>query len=186
MGEVFRATRLADGAQVALKVPRPDGLDAGALSKRLANESALLAGLNHPGIARFLDAGEVDGIAFVATEFVAGRDLLVWARDAQPSASEILAVAERLAEALAVCHARGVVHRDLSPDNVIVDAEGRPILVDFGLGVELAGGQPYSNLTRSGHVPGKAGYLPPEEQAVDGQRIPADRRFDVHAFGGCL
>lgn len=183
MGQVYRAVHRDTGARVALKVARATAAG-GVLRQRLENEASVLHKLGQQRssshILRFIDAGEADGVFFLATELLEGDDLLGWARRKLHSSKEILEVAAGMAEALATCHGLDIVHRDLTPSNVLV-CEGRgAVLVDFGLGRD--DDLPNQGLTHTGQVPGKYAYLPPE--AVRG--ATPDISWDLYAFGGCL
>lgn len=181
MGTVYRAVA-EDGRVVALKVARQGTAADPTYRRRLQNEARILQGLQHQNIVRFLCCGEADGLFYLATELIEGRDLLRFAEHERPDARRILRIALALARALEACHGAGLLHRDLSPGNVLVRDDGQPLLVDFGLGRDRIGRLPYGGLTRSDAVPGKLAYLPPE--ARDGA-APGEG-FDLYAFGGCL
>ncbi len=139
MGEVWLAER-ADGlyeAKAAVKFLRHDG-DAERFEARFSQERALLARLNHPGIARLLDAGRQGGAPFLVLEYVAGENLLDYVREHAPSVEERLALIRQIGEAIAYAHSQLVVHRDLKPSNVLVTADGRVKLLDFGVAGLLA------------------------------------------------
>lgn len=139
MGEVWLADR-ADGlyeAKAAVKFLRPDG-DIERFEARFSQERALLARLNHPGIARLLDAGRQFGAPFLVLEYVQGENLLDYVREHAPSVEERLALIRQIGEAIAYAHSQLVVHRDLKPSNVLVTAEGRVKLLDFGVAGLLA------------------------------------------------
>lgn len=148
MGIVYRARR-ADGAferEVAVKVIRPDRANA-ALGARFVEERRLLGGLDHPGIARLLDAGESEGRLYLVLDLVEGPTLDGWARGRPLS--------DRLRLFLAVCeavehaHRRLVLHRDIKPANIRVDEQDRPKLLDFGI-ARLIGVDEHSAMTRQG------------------------------------
>ena len=136
MGEVWRARR-ADGlyeAEAALKLLRRDLLDGGAgLDARFARERAVLARLEHPSIARLLDAGQDEGQAFLVLELVRGRQLSQHVREAVPTVAGRVRLLLAVARAVDHAHARLVVHRDLKPGNVVVNEQGEPKLLDFGI-----------------------------------------------------
>lgn len=142
MGAVFLAERDVDGTrqQVALKllhgIPTREG------RRRFARERALLAGLNHPHIAALLDGGETDqGQPFLVMEFIEGVTITDWVRDARPSLQNRLQTLVRVCRAVDHAHQRLVLHRDIKPGNVLVRADGDPVLLDFGIGRELGDGQ---------------------------------------------
>ncbi|RZJ10111.1 MAG: serine/threonine protein kinase, partial [Rubrivivax sp.] len=133
MGQVWRAER-ADGlyqGEAAIKLLREDVAGTG-LAQRFARERALLGRLAHPGIARLLDAGEKDGRAFLVLEYVAGKTLSEHVRGGR-GLSERVALLVAVASAVEYAHAQLIVHRDLKPSNVMVDEQGQPKLLDFGI-----------------------------------------------------
>jgi serine/threonine-protein kinase len=136
MGEVWRARR-ADGlyeAEAALKLLRSDLLDGGpGLAARFARERAVLARLEHPSIARLLDAGQAAGQAYLVLELVRGRSFTAHVRAAAPTVASRVQLLLAVARAVDHAHARLVVHRDLKPGNVVVSDAGEPKLLDFGI-----------------------------------------------------
>lgn len=178
-GVVYWARRQLDGLPVALKVLRaPGGEGGGGLDgARLLREARLLARLDHPGIVRLLDAGEEDGAPWIVTEALPGGSLADLGR--QPPV-RALALAARVAHALAHAHAAGVVHRDLKPSNVLLDAQGLPRVVDFGLARDAAR---TGDLTGSGALLGSLGFAAPEQV---GGAARADPKADVWAVGALL
>ena len=143
MGQVWLARR-ADGlyeAEAAIKLLRGD-VRATRLAARFARERALLARLNHPAIARLLDAGIDDGRAFLVLEHVAGRTMADHVREHCPTVADRVRLMIRIAEGVDHAHAQLIVHRDLKPSNVLITANGEPKLLDFGIaGVLDAEGQ---------------------------------------------
>ena len=156
MGAVYRV-RGADGEVVALKLIHQH-LVGGPARERLAREVAALQRVRHPGVARVLDAETDSADAFVVTELVDGPDLVTHVADHGPmGAAELADLAERLREALVAVHDAGVLHRDLTPGNVLISADG-PVLIDFG----IAQSTDDARVTTVGHVAGTPGYLCPE------------------------
>ncbi|MFI5120708.1 MAG: protein kinase [Thermoanaerobaculia bacterium] len=135
MGRVFLAVR-ADGAfqqEAALKVI-PSGLGGVAIGKRFRNERQILAGLEHPNIARLLDGGTTpDGRPFFVMEYVRGEHLVEYARRRELSIEGKVELFRKICAAVAYAHRHLVVHRDLKPGNILVTPEGEPKLLDFGL-----------------------------------------------------
>jgi len=138
MGAVYRAWDLRLNIPVAVKemIPQP-GIDPQTLAQlrqQFYQEAQVLARLNHPNLVRVTDYFEEWGNAYLVMDFVEGQSLadLIAARGPLPEA-QMLDWARQLLDALAYCHAQGVVHRDIKPQNIIIRADGRPILVDFGL-----------------------------------------------------
>ncbi len=174
-GEVYLAHR-ADGAfdrQAALKLLRADRhRDA-----QIVAERRLLARLQHPNIASLLDGGASDdGRPYLVTEYIVGQPLDLWLRGTQPDFDLHMSIFSQLADAVAYAHAHGVVHADLKPANILIDAEGRTKLVDFGIAHLL--GQDGAS-TESALSPL---YAAPE-QFDGGEPTP---RTDVHALGTLL
>jgi len=133
MGEVYLAHRTdADFSQkVALKLIRPEAV--GRLG-HFENERRILAGLEHPGIARLIDGGMTpDGRPYMAMEFVEGRDLISYAKESNLNLDKRLQLFQQICEAVDFAHRNLVVHRDLKPANILVDAEGHARLLDFGI-----------------------------------------------------
>lgn len=134
MGQVWRACR-ADGlykAEAAIKLLRGDLMTPG-MAARFAQERAVLARLEHPLIARLLDAGVAQGQAFLVLELVRGQPMSAWVRDRVPSVADRVRLLRQVAEAVEHAHGRLIVHRDLKPGNVLIDEQGRPRLLDFGI-----------------------------------------------------
>ena len=174
-GVVFRARERASQRYVALKIlTRPLK---GTHRERFLREGEITAALHHPGIVRIHSAGEADGLPYLSYELVEGGATL---RDrlAQPDLPRNLDLILQVAQALAYAHAQGVVHRDLKPDNVLIDAQGRALVADFG----LARRQGAEGLTRDGAVIGTPTHMSPE--GFRGEPIGAPG--DVWALGVLL
>lgn len=189
-GAVLRARDPATGRDVALKLLlRVDGRS----ERRFRQEAQVLARLQHPGIVGVLDAGVEDGVPWLAMALVEGESLAARVERHGPLAPAAAArLVADLARAVHHCHERGVVHRDLKPDNVLLErASGRPVLVDFGLlrrDAEVFGAlsiDARSRLSRTGELRGTPAYMAPEQVNPTrwGQVGPAT---DVYALGGVL
>ena len=185
MGEVFLARDLALGRMAAVKV-LSDALTAEARA-RLLREAEACARLQHPAIATFFEAGESDGTAFLAMEFVAGETLRDRLRRGPLPFPQALSVTASLLEALVHAHAAGVLHRDIKPENVMVTGDNLGKLLDFGI-AQLVEGEGTSEaatevaLTAPGAVIGTLGYMSPEQ--LRGQ--PLDERSDLFSLGAVL
>ncbi len=185
MGEVFLARDLALGRMAAIKV-LSDSLTAEARA-RLLREAEACARLQHPAIATFFEAGEADGTAFLAMEFVAGETLRDRLRRGPLPFPQALSLTASLLEALVHAHAAGVLHRDIKPENVMVTGDNLGKLLDFGI-AQLREGEGASEaatevaLTAPGAVIGTLGYMSPEQ--LRGQ--PLDERSDLFSLGAVL
>ncbi|MCV2395061.1 serine/threonine protein kinase [Actinotalea sp. M2MS4P-6] len=156
MGAVYRV-RDGDGGEVALKLVHPYLTD-GPARERLAREVAALQRVRHPGVARVLDAELDQAEAFVVTELVDGQDLAGYVDEHGPfDAAGLVDLGSRLRDALTAVHDAGVLHRDLTPSNVLIGPDG-PVLIDFG----IAQAAEDARVTTAGHVAGTPGYLSPE------------------------
>jgi len=180
-GRVYRAQEPGTDREVALKVLLA-GAVGDAFEARFRREIALLAALEHPGIARLYSAGEVETdrgtLSYLAMEYVRGTDLLHYSQ-AQPLAVRLRLLAA-VAEAVHHAHTRGIVHRDLKPANVMVDESGQPKVLDFGIAHVVSNGEA-TQVTRLGEVLGTVPYMSWEQLA--GDRDALDPRSDVFALG---
>ena len=172
-GTVFAARDERLDRAVAVKaVPAP-----GPVPERAQREALAAARLDHPGIVAVFDAGVEGDERFLVSELVRGRTLAALERDGELSDRDVLRIGLSLADALAHAHARGVIHRDVKPQNVIVPDEAAGAaakLLDFGV-AHLAGDEP---LTRTGDVVGTLAYMAPEQAA--GRRV--DERADIYSL----
>ncbi|MCU0864885.1 MAG: serine/threonine-protein kinase [Planctomycetes bacterium] len=184
--EVYRARQTTPIDRcVALKVLKP-GMDSRAVLARFALERRTLARLEHPGIARILDAGATaTGRPFVVVEFQHGLPLRDYVAAARPGQRQRLRLFLQVCDAVAHAHRRGVIHRDLKPSNVMVTGEGehaRAVVIDFGIAKVLDGSG--DDHTHTGQFLGTPAYSSPEQRHGDPGDI--DTRTDVHALGVVL
>ena len=184
MGAVYRAQRISDGEVVALKIlPRSKAQDEEFLT-RFEQEARAAFDLSHPNIVRALDVGQAAGYHYIAMEYVDGRDLFsVLEERGKLPVDEALGITVQIAEALEHAHGEHLVHRDIKPDNILIDGEGVAKLTDLGLVMEEApaGGRP--RITRRGLAMGTPFYFSPE-QARGEEDI--DTRSDIYALGATL
>jgi Tol biopolymer transport system component len=183
MGEVYRARDATLNREVALKVlPDLVALDRDRLA-RFTREAQMLAALNHPGIVTVHSVEEDRGVHFITMELVKGQTLAALLPRDGIALDRFFDIAIPLAEAVAAAHAQGIVHRDLKPANVMVTAEGRVKVLDFGLARAATGAAQgpgdITAVTEAGVVVGTHGYLSPEQ--ARGQ--PVDVRSDIFALG---
>jgi len=171
--EVYRAHDQVLGRAVAVKiflngVPTTD-------PRRQHREIITLAGFSHPALVTLYNAGEQDGRAFFVMQLVSGRTLADRLREHPLPAADTTQLGVELADALAYVHARGVIHRDVKPANVLLDEHNRPHLSDFGIATMIDSTQ----ITHTGLMIGTAAYLAPEQ--VRGH--PVGPEADIYALG---
>ena len=138
MGSVVRAYDPELQREVALKLLRAERMGDASTRMRLVQEARAMARLSHPNVAMVFEVGEADGHLYVAMELVDGRDLRAWLDEVPRPWRAVLELFHQAGRGLAAAHAKGLIHRDFKPENVVVDAEGRARVVDFGLARELA------------------------------------------------
>jgi serine/threonine-protein kinase len=180
MGDVYRAYDQTLHRPVAIKVLRADEADEGAARGRLLREARAAAALNHPNICTIHEVGEDNGQAFLAMELVDGEPLhRVIPPGTGLPVNRLLACAIQVADALAHAHERGVLHRDLKAQNIVITPAGRAKVLDFGLAKrivsEASTSETLSVATASGILVGTPAYVAPEQ--LRGQ--PADALSDI-------
>lgn len=178
MSEVFLAEELATHQQHVLKM-LPIAADGdpvgGEMMDRFLQEFALVSQIDHPNVARIHHQGFTEHHAYIAMEYFPGGDLReLIARGIAPDVA--VAILLQIAGALTACHAQGIVHRDMKPDNVMIRADGSLGLADFGIAKQLDSN---FNRTKHGEVFGTPYYLAPE-QALG---LPVDQRTDIYSLG---
>ncbi|MEZ6187315.1 MAG: protein kinase [Planctomycetota bacterium] len=181
MGVVYRA-QAADGSPVALKLLLAQRSASPNARRRFLTEVEALARLRHPGVVPVLGAGEHQGVPYMALELVDGESLAARLRRGPLPVFEALRVAGQVAQALSYVHGCGVLHRDLTPGNVLLRRDGQALLTDFGLARDEQA--EHSRVTQSGVFLGTPGYWSPE-QAL-GRRGAVGPRTDVYGLGAVL
>src|SRR4051812_26059368 len=179
MGVVYRAEHLNLRRRAAIKIIAPDLAESEGFRERFTREARIAAALQHPNIVTVYDAGEVDGLLYLAMQYIQGNDLsAVLRKDGRLRPYRAVDVCRQVASALDAAHAMGLIHRDVKPANVLI--EGRTaFLTDFGLTKRLDG--THTELTRAGDVVGTIHYVAPEQ--IEGAQVSA--RSDVYSLG-CL
>src|SRR5947208_2221853 len=173
MSVVYRAEHVRLGRPAALKLLAAT-LGQGDHRERFLRESKLAASLDHPGIVPVFDAGEEDGLLYIAMAYVEGSDLkTLLVREGKLPLRRTLRILGQVASALDAAHARGLVHRDVKPANILVGPGDRAYLSDFGVVKELAA----AGTTRTGSFVGTIEYSAPEQ--LEGKGI--DARAGVYA-----
>jgi len=177
MGEVYRATDLRLGQQVALKFLPPEVARDSRFQARFNNEVRIARQVSHPNVCRVYDIGEVEGLAYISMEYVDGEDLhSLLRRIGRLPSDKALEITRKLCAGLAAAHDKGVLHRDLKPSNIMIDGRGHVLITDFGLagvmgsieGAEVRNGTP--------------AYMAPEQ--LSGKEVSA--QSDIYALGVVL
>jgi len=200
MGVVHLARQRSTGRLVALKLVRPELIGLDKARRRFQREIEAVSRLDHPGICTVYEAGEVDGTPYVAMRFVEGStvaELIRQGVEQQAGGTEstsgfdtsnrrgveaVVQLFEQIATALHAAHEQGVLHRDVKPGNIMIDAQGRPVVLDFGLATADEPGT--EALTLSADQIGTPAYMSPEQ--VQGKVRALDPRSDVYALGVTL
>ena len=178
MGVVYRAYDTRLKRKVALKLLAQELREDDRFRQRFLTESELAASLDHPNVIPIYEAGEVEGVLFVAMRYVDGQDLKTVLRHGALPPDRAISIVGQVARALDVAHERGLVHRDVKPSNVLLDTRDHAYLADFGLTKRL--GEPGMALA-SGLSVGTPAYVAPEQ--IEGTEV--DGRADEYALG-CL
>src|SRR5215468_1245902 len=183
MGEVFLAEDIKLDRAVALKLLPKEVSEDGSRRKRFLAEAKAASALNHINVCTIYEVGETaEGQPFIAMEYVEGLTLDVLARRRRLELREIVGVGLQVAEALEAARQSQVVHRDIKPGNIMVDARGRVKVVDFGLAKRLDQSGEVSTLTQEGAIIGTPNYLSPE--LALGREV--DSRSDIFSLGVVL
>lgn len=177
MGTVYRARDRELGREVAIKVLKPAFLGDPRQIERFQREERHTARLVHPSIVAVHEVGIVGGVPYYTMPLISGTPL----QEVPGNLERRVRILEKVSRAVHYAHERGVIHRDLKPQNILVDSEGEPRLLDFGLSRDL---QASSELTLNGAVFGTPSYMAPEQ--AEGRVREVDARSDVYALGTML
>jgi serine/threonine-protein kinase len=179
MSTVYLARDTTLDRPVAVKVMHREMSEQADQLERFRQEARAVAKLSHPNVVSVIDAGEDGGYPYIVFEYVEGETLKARINRIGPlDVQEALAYAIEIARGLTVAHARKMVHRDIKPQNVLIDAEGRAKLTDFGISRQLE----QDGMTATGRVLGTTDYVAPEQAMGRG----TDQRSDIYALGVVL
>jgi serine/threonine protein kinase/Tfp pilus assembly protein PilF len=176
MGAVYKARDREVDRLVALKVIRPELAGHPDVLRRFKQELILARQVTHKNVIRIFDLGEAEGAKFISMEYVDGRDLKsIRAERGKLQAEEAAEIIGQVCRALDAAHAEGVIHRDLKPQNIMVDKQGRVVVMDFG----IARSREMPGLTQTGVIVGTPEFMSPEQ--AKGEEI--DSRSDLFSLG---
>jgi eukaryotic-like serine/threonine-protein kinase len=175
MGAVYTARDRELDRLVALKVIRPDLAGQASILQRFKQELILARKITNRNVVRIFDLGVADGLRFITMEYIDGQDLTSVLEERKLKPEETVKILRQVCTALEAAHAEGVVHRDLKPQNIMIEFGGRVVVMDFGLARSMEA----SSLTQAGAVMGTPAYMSPEQA----KGMPVDERSDVFALG---
>src|SRR5229473_3280788 len=187
-GTVYKATDTKLGRSVVIKVLPPELTAKEANLKRFEREARLASSLDHPNICTIFDLNDIEGVHFIAMQFVDGQNVRQLVSGRPLDLASALSITIQVADALAAAHARGIIHRDIKAGNVMVTPAGQVKILDFGLAklldgeVLVPGGIHHTDITEVGIPYGTATYAAPEQ--ARGERV--DARADIFSTGVLL
>jgi len=183
MGSVFKARQVSMDRIVALKILPPSLAKQASFTERFVREARASARLNHPNIVSGIDVGQDGGVYYFAMEFVdglSGREVLAKGKLTE---EQVLKIGRAMAQALVHAHAHGILHRDIKPDNILIDKSGTPKLCDLGLARLDTQSEAEKALTQEGLAVGSPHYISPEQ--ARGMR-DLDAKTDLYSLGATL
>jgi tRNA A-37 threonylcarbamoyl transferase component Bud32 len=180
MGAVYKARQPKLDRLVAVKVLPPEWGKDPAFAERFGREAKALARLNHPHIVAVHDFGESDGLFYLIMEYVDGANLRHVLQEGRLEPREALAIIPQICEALEYAHEEGIVHRDVKPENILLDSKGRVKIADFGLAKLLGRSRASFTLTGTHQVMGTLDYMAPEQRQSPQE---VDHRADIYSLG---
>jgi serine/threonine-protein kinase len=176
MGRVYKVLDSEVGEKIALKLINPEIASDEETVRRFRDELRLARGVIHKNVCRMYDLGQSEGLLYITMEYVAGEDLKSFIRrSGRLNIDKAVGIAAEICEGLAEAHRRGTIHRDLKPQNIMIDAEGNARIMDFGIARSVGS----KERTGPGTLVGTPAYMSPEQ--VDGRA--ADQRSDIYAVG---
>lgn len=181
MGAVYLAHDEELDRKVALKVPFVTEQSAASVLERFKREARSAAALHHRNICPIYDVGQIDGQPYLTMAYIQGESLAAW-RGRQTSTANILATVQKIALALQQAHDLGIIHRDLKPSNIMIDREGEPVVMDFGLARRDVAGD--DHLTLTGQIMGTPAYMSPEQ--ISGKPASMGPACDIYSLGVIL
>ncbi len=180
MGVVYKAVHVHLGRTVALKLIRSGELASEEEIARFRSEAEAAAALSHPGIVPIYEVGRLHGLVYYTMAFIEGRSLAEVTSDGPMDPHDAMKVVHKLCTAVEYAHRCGVFHRDLKPANVLLDTDGQPIIIDFGLAKFE---HRDSSLTVTGQILGTPAYMAPEQATA---KAPLGPTADVYSLGAIL